>query len=217
GRDSISGRSAGSTVLVHRTGLLLAVGEDPVEVAARARQNPAGPADLSLAARAHHLREREGDLAHQLAQLMGLLADILAHLIPRRRRLIATLGHPCATGVRECEQLAPVGLLRADQALVLELCQGGVDRAGARPPHAAAALLDLLHDLVAVARLLAQQQQRRRADVAATGLAAATAGASTAAEAPERPAELAAGTVGEVVGAVPTVACGPAARGLSVS
>src|SRR5205807_3647390 len=74
-----------------------------------------------------------------------------------------------AARVGEREQLASVLLLGADQPLVLQLRERGVDRAGARAPRAAAALLDLLHDLVAVARLLREQQQRRRADVAPAG------------------------------------------------
>src|SRR5919197_3678039 len=68
---------------------------------------------------------------------------------------------------------APVLLARADQPLVLELLQRRVHRAGARAPHALAALLELLHDLVAVARLLGEQQQRGGADVAAARLRAA--------------------------------------------
>src|SRR6185312_17050392 len=71
----------------------------------------------------------------------------------------------------EAVGLAPVDLLRGDQALVLELLQRGVDRAGAGAPGAFAALLDLLHDLVAVAGLLGEQQQCRCADVASARLA----------------------------------------------
>src|SRR5262249_38553391 len=56
------------------------------------------------------------------------------------------------------------------QALVGELLQGRVDRAGTGPPGAAAALLDLGHDLVPVARAFAQQRQDRGAHVAAAGL-----------------------------------------------
>src|ERR1700722_4318241 len=78
-------------------------------------------------------------------------------------------------GVSELEHLAgAAALARADQALVLELLQRWVDRTGARTPHPVAALLHLLHDLVAVAWLLGQQQQRRGANVSAPGLAPAT-------------------------------------------
>ncbi len=62
-----------------------------------------------------------------------------------------------------------------DQALVLELLEGRVDRAGARLPDALGAALDLLDELVAVLRLLLEQQQQGGADVAAPGAGAASA------------------------------------------
>ena len=83
--------------------------------------------------------------------------------------------------------LRPSVSSRADQALVLELLQRRIDRAGARAPDAVTALLDLLHDLVAVARLLGEQQQRRRADVAAARLAAATARSARSEAGPNPP------------------------------
>src|SRR5262245_38003418 len=57
------------------------------------------------------------------------------------------------------------GLL--DEVLVLELLEGRVDGAGARLPDAPRALGDLLDDLVAVHRLLAEQDDDGGADVAA--------------------------------------------------
>src|SRR5262249_2816821 len=62
------------------------------------------------------------------------------------------------------------GLLAHDQALVGELGQRGIYRSGTRPPGSAAALLDVGHDLVAVARALPQQRQDRGPNVAAAGL-----------------------------------------------
>ena len=73
-----------------------------------------------------------------------------------------------------------------DQALVLELLERGVDRAGARLPDALGAALDLLDQLVAVLRLLLEQQEQGGADVAAPGAAAACA-AAMAAGPPGRP------------------------------
>src|ERR1700683_2237984 len=52
--------------------------------------------------------------------------------------------------------------------------------ARAGPPQAAAALLDLLHDLVAVAWLLGEQQQRGGADVPASRAPTASARAAAA-------------------------------------
>src|SRR4029077_16053018 len=137
-------------------------------------------------------------LAHELAQLEGLAAHLAAHLLPRRRLLGVSLLDEGSTLVGEREQLAPVALLRADQSLVLELLEGRVDRDGTRAPHAVAALLHLLHDLVAVARLLREQQQGRRADVAAARLAPATTRAAPGAE-PTEAAEAASRAVAEAV------------------
>src|SRR5205809_3193046 len=58
-----------------------------------------------------------------------------------------------------------VAVLDAHQPLILELRERRVDRAGTRPPNAARPLLDFLHELIAVARLLRQQEQGSRADV----------------------------------------------------
>src|SRR5262249_32695004 len=60
-------------------------------------------------------------------------------------------------------------LLVADQALILELGERRVDRARARSPETFRALLDLLHDLVAIERAFREQQQGRRPDIATTG------------------------------------------------
>src|SRR5207245_8426041 len=122
----------------------------------------------------------------------GRVADVAAHLLPRRRRVRATRLDEGSSLLGDHEQPAPVDLLGADQPLVLELRQGRVDRAGPGSPHALAALLHLLHDLLAVTRLLGQEQQRRRADVAtarlAPGAERATAGrAEGKAASPRRP------------------------------
>src|SRR5439155_6370052 len=117
-----------------------------------------------------------------------LIADVSAHLLPRRRLVCAALLDKCASLIGDREQLAPLDLLGADQPLVLELRERRVYRAGARAPYALAALLHLLHDLVAVARLLGQQQQRGRADIPAARLAAWTEGPACGREAAEREA-----------------------------
>src|SRR6202040_3276909 len=94
-----------------------------------------------------------------LPELVRSLADVAAHLIPGCRRVCIARLHRVPARVGESEELAALALLRADQPFVLELLQRWIDRAGARTPDAVAALLDLLHDLVAVARLLGEQQQ----------------------------------------------------------
>ena len=72
---------------------------------------------------------------------------------------------PARLGQRE--RPASVAVLDRDETLVLELLEGRIDRSGARAPAAAAALAELLHDLVAVHRLLGQERQGRFADRAA--------------------------------------------------
>src|SRR5205807_8524820 len=83
---------------------------------------------------------------------------------------------------RELAQLGPARRGRTDQVLVLELGEGGIDRARPRPPPATAQVLDRLHQLVAVARLPAEQQQQGQADVAPPPAAAAAAEHGAAAE-----------------------------------
>ena len=97
--------------------------------------------------------------------------------------VLRALGDVRAPGVRQMVETPAVRLLGPDQALVLELLQRRVDRAGARAPQALGALLELLHDLVAVARLLREEQQRRGADVAAARAPAPAAAAGPAAAA----------------------------------
>ena len=71
--------------------------------------------------------------------------------------LSAWLGEVLAARVGEPERTPAPLVVALDQALVLELRDRRVDRAGARPPGAVGALGDLLDHLVAVQRL------RRRA------------------------------------------------------
>ena len=99
----------------------------------------------------------------------------------------ASNGLPSSSRLR-VDVLAPLGrelvgalaldLDGVDQALVLELLERGVDRAGARLPDALGAALDLLDQLVAVLRLLFEQEQERGADVAAPGAGTASSAAA---------------------------------------
>src|SRR4029079_3991790 len=95
--------------------------------------------------------------------------------LPRDAERLAVLLDVGAARIGELEGAPSGALVAAHQALVLELGERGVDRPGARAPDAAAALLELLHELVAVARLLLEQQQDRGADVAAPRALAAPA------------------------------------------
>ncbi len=88
--------------------------------------------------------------------------------------------HVGTTLVGQLKQLDRVALRRPDQALVRKLGEGRVHRTGTRPPATAGALLDRLHELVAVARLVGEQHEERAADLAAPAPSAATAEAAWA-------------------------------------
>ena len=98
-------------------------------------------------------------------------ARAAGHDVPRRAQLgLVGLGVVLAlVGQHVAAPAAALAGLGPDQALVLQLLERRVDRAGAGPPDSPAALADLLDDLVAVHRLLGQQGQRRRANVTAPG------------------------------------------------
>ena len=89
-----------------------------------------------------------------------------------RGELVGVLLDVAAALLGELQQPAALALAALDQALVLELLDGRVDRAGARLPGAAAALGDLLDDLVAVHRLDGEHVEDRGADVTAAHLRA---------------------------------------------
>src|SRR5215510_11650245 len=61
----------------------------------------------------------------------------------------------------------PGGCLQHDQALVLQLRERRIHRPGAWPPDSAAAITDLLDDLVPVHWFLGEQRERRGAHIAA--------------------------------------------------
>src|SRR3954447_20167376 len=115
-----------------------------------------------------------GDLLHRCREPSAavhqredpLTRAVLAHL-PGLVQLVGVLLDVAPALVREVEDLAPVLVGRRDQTLVLQLLQDRVHRAGARPPETAAALTELVHDRVAVARLLGEQREDGCADVAA--------------------------------------------------
>ena len=116
------------------------------------------------------LEGRHRDLPDQAAHLDRRAAGAAGHHVPGSVQLVRVRGRvrPALVG-----QLvgAPAALasLSPDQALILELLERRVDRAGAWPPDSPAALADLLDDLVAVHGLLGEQRERCRPDIAAPG------------------------------------------------
>jgi hypothetical protein len=136
--------------------------------------------DLLGRARCADLLHGRTDLEDASAQFEARTFVALSGALPRRAvGLFARLGLGLA-GLGEREHAATFDVLALDEALVLEELQCRVDRAGARAPHAAAALFEPLHDLVPVHRLFGEHREDRRADVAAArpgpGAAAMTVG-----------------------------------------
>src|SRR5690606_2356786 len=152
-------------------------------------QDVPGLRDLPRRSRVDDLHDRGAGLRGLLEQLGDALAVLGRHLRPRLGQPFGVLLDVGAALVGEAVGPPPGGLLARDQALVGELLERRVDRAGARLPGAAAALVDLLDDLVAVARLLGEQDEDRRADVALARLGAAPPRAA----APARPRRARAG------------------------
>src|SRR5215813_3435306 len=78
------------------------------------------------------------------------------------------LGHVAAAGLGErVRPPLPSGGLQRDQALVLQLRERRIHRPRTWPPDAAAAIADLLDDLVPVHWFLGEQRERRGAHIAA--------------------------------------------------
>src|SRR5207244_13516655 len=87
------------------------------------------------------------------------LGEVGARLLPRCPEPLAMFFDVLAARVGQVVDVAALARLAADEAFVSEELERGVDRAGARPPGAAASLFELLHQLVAVARLLLEEKQ----------------------------------------------------------
>ena len=125
------------------------------------------------------------DLPEPVAQLHGSAVGVSRPARPRGAPSVRLgLGDGDAARVGQGEDPSALGLGRGDQALVGEHLQRRVDRPGAGPPHAAAALGELGDDLVAVHRLLGEQPQDRQPDVSATRPGAASTTAVATATAP---------------------------------
>ena len=126
-----------------------------------------------------------------------------AGALPRWRPVTGGFGLGLTFGC-QVEHPAAFGLVGRDETLVLEGLEGGVDGAGAGPPHPAAAFGELGDDLVAVHGLLGQQGDDGGPDVAPAGSRPPAEGgiAEPRTEAP---------MTAEPAGAAPTPTAAPAA------
>ena len=161
-RDRRPGRRSGESVVL---------GEDGVELLASVVQHVDRSGHLVCRAGLADLEDRGHEAACRLAKAAHA-GVALRRLFPRRR-LVGSLGDRGPAGVGQAEDLLAGGLLGGDETLVGEQLEGGIDRAGAGVPRAAAARREFLDDLVAVHGLLGEQPQDGRANVAAARAAAA--------------------------------------------
>src|SRR5580704_8446059 len=162
--------ASGAALLCIGRGLVLVSGEDPVQRLAGVGQQLACLGRLGVGASADDLEGRHRDLADQAAHLHRRAAGATGDYVPGGVQLVRVRGRIRAALVGQLVG-APAALasLSPDQALILELLQRRVDRAGAWPPDSPAALADLLDDLVAGHGLLAEQCQRCGPHVTAPG------------------------------------------------
>src|SRR5215213_166362 len=146
--------------------LLALLGENRVDLAAALVEQLADLFLLALVGGVEDLADRVVQLAHRVLEVDRLGVRVGADGVPGGllTGLLALLG---GAGLGEGEAALPVALLTADQPLVLEHLQGGVDRAGAGGPGPAGSLLELFDHLVAVHRPLGEQGEDGGPDVAA--------------------------------------------------
>src|SRR5215475_8735130 len=148
-----------------RKARLLGLGENRVELALGLLKHGDRVVPVLRVAFERDLLQRHHDAADRLAGVVAGGHGLIAELGPRRvlggrRRLgLSGLGQRIGLPAR-----ARVAL---DQALVLEHLQRRIDRAWARPPHAAGPLIEFLDHLVPVHGPLVEQRQDRGAYVAA--------------------------------------------------
>src|SRR4051812_47757340 len=154
--------------LLLRLGAGVVVGQDAVDRAPRLVEDGEGLRGLLVVPETGDLLHRGGERHRAVHQSLDPLARAVLGDLPGLAELVRVLLDVAPPLVGEVEDLAAVGVRRGDEALVLQLLQHRVHRAGARPPETAAALPELIHDRVAVARLLREQGENGGADVAAT-------------------------------------------------
>ena len=147
-------------LVTHRSGRprprrpLVAVGEQAVEAAPGVGEDLGRRRALLVAAGRHDLPDRAhhlADLGLEVGEGVALASPAPPRTAPRRRRARRRARRRTSRPVVVSRRLRrPRVSSVSTQALVLELRDGRVDRAGARAPGAVAALGDLLDDLVAV-------------------------------------------------------------------
>src|ERR1700722_14005862 len=165
----------------------LVAGQDLVHLPPGPLQELLGRADLVRRAgvgQLHDAAAEPGRLREQAGHLAGL---VRRHRLPGRPGPVGVFLDVLPPGLGQAERAPATGLLTGDQPFVGQQLQGRGDRAGAGPPGAAAALLDLGHDLVTVARAFAQQGQDGRAHVATAGFRPALRGRRAGPPAPRSP------------------------------
>src|SRR6478735_7948729 len=163
------------------SGLLrVAVGEQAVELASGLREDLRRLRALLGGAGRDDLPHPAHDLADEWHEVVGtaggagrLLLGRLLEGPPGGGHLLGVLLDVGATRVGEAQQSPALDVAALDEAFVLELLDGRVDRAGARLPRTVRALGDLLDELVAVHLVAREDVEDGGADVAASGAGSA--------------------------------------------
>src|SRR5215472_1539428 len=165
------------------------LGQDPVERLAGLGQDRPCPCYLRFGPRADDLYRGQVNLLHHGAHVNRGAGRVAGHGRPRLIELVAMLGHVLLALLGQLVGAASaLAALLLDEVFILELSQGRVDRSRTGAPEAAAALVDLLDDLVAVHRPLGEQRESRRTDVTAPRAPAPPAAATWPAAELHRPA-----------------------------
>src|SRR5579884_3157661 len=112
---------------------------------------PAGGPSSGAECALHHSTYDAEDGEHFRAHAAGPIFPGFG-AVPNAAHRVGVAGELVASGLGELVHFAAVFLFTRDEAFVFELLKGGVDAAGAGTIHAAGAVLQLLHELVAVLR-----------------------------------------------------------------
>src|ERR1039458_9084736 len=198
-RTAMAGSGAGDrlplvdcTIADTLRGLVLVLGQDPIQTAPGLSQQLDRARPLALVTGRGDLPGGLAEPDHQRAELGKGVPGVLVGL--PRRGLVRSLHQLLAAGLCDLKATLTLRIARPHEALVLALGERRIHRSRARAPAPAAALLDLLHQLIAIARLLGQQQQQGHADLAAPraspspAMAPAERASTERATAPERSA-----------------------------
>src|ERR1035437_5701946 len=166
-------------------GLVGILGQDPIQTAPGLGQQLDRARPLALVTGRGDLPGRLADLDHQRSELGKGILSVFVRL--PRRGLLGARRDDLAACLGDLEASLTLRVAGSHQTFVLQLGQRRIHRPRPRAPAPATALLNLLHQLIAVARLLGKQQQKCDAHLAATSAPTTAAEPTAAMSAAARP------------------------------